>query len=259
MISQGAFTPDIIYCRDIVAKHDYERLALCMSAPKDKRIAMLVLCAFYYEIAKTRDVAGGMAGHLRLTWWQDAIKAGDTTHEVLRAIKNLDMPQDILLNIIEARRADMEDAPPQDLSAHEKAKILPLLKGFAHILGEADADLEHLATAYGLTGHLRALSYNIGHGRKVLPHVMMDRLGVHAAQISHLKPSDDLRALCADIAQTAGAHLAACPEYGAKPFRRLVCMLDLYLGRMRHCGYDAFAYKFFSPVPFLGIRLWLRG
>lgn len=158
MISQEGITPDIEYCRDLVERHDYERYALSMGAPEKLRPALWAVTALYYELAKTPEYAKGLAGHIRLTWWRDSILKGEPAHEVLRAVLRFDLPTDLLVEMVESRRADMEGEALTDIPVRAGGHNIPLFKLYAHILG-AGYDPSALATAYGVIGMAK-----LGHG-----------------------------------------------------------------------------------------------
>lgn len=154
MISQGVITPDIEYCRDLIERHDYERYALSMGAKAHLRPALWAVTALYYELAKTPEYATGLAGHIRLTWWRDSILKGEPAHEVLRAVLRFDLPTDLLVEMVESRRADVEGEAITDIAARAGGHNIPLYKLYAHILG-IEYDVKALATAYGIVGMAR--------------------------------------------------------------------------------------------------------
>lgn len=257
MNSQGVYTPDILYCRDVVRRHDYDRYVLCMGVPTKACPALWTVMAFHYEIAKIREIASGMAGHVRLTWWRDALLKGEQTHEVLRALAHFDLPQDLLLAIIEARRADMDNVQPASLAELAGAQNAPLFKLCAHILG-TDFDPEAYGAAYGLSGMLRALPHNMARGFAVLPPDAMAHIGMDIAQISHVGASAALTDVVREHALLAHTILARNPKPDHAFFRMLGAMTQLYLKRMERCGYNVFDARFSAPVPFLGIRVCIQ-
>ena len=83
---------DLSYSAQMVREHDPDRFLLTMLMPPTYREDLLTLFAFYYEVAKTREVVSEtVLGQIRLKWWQESIeeiyKGGAVReHEIVQAL-----------------------------------------------------------------------------------------------------------------------------------------------------------------------------
>jgi phytoene synthase len=159
-------------CAATVRHHDRDRFVLSLLAPPSARPALWALYAFNYEVARTREtVTDPPLGRIRLQWWREALDealrpdAPQYHHEILRILAPYahayGLPAEEFHALIDAREADMTPGAVSGLPAladYAAATNLPLLRLGVRICGE-DAQAPYLrpvATAYGLTGLLRA-------------------------------------------------------------------------------------------------------
>ena len=92
-----------------------------MSAPIKKRGALFIIFAFNLEVVRAPWVTKEpMISEMRLQWWLDSINEiyeGNTVkkHEVIsplaKLIKDQDLPKDLFINLINARRWDIYKKP----------------------------------------------------------------------------------------------------------------------------------------------------
>jgi phytoene synthase len=207
-------------------RHDRDRYLTTLFAPSDRRAALVALYSFNFEVAKTREVVHeALLGHIRLQWWREAIDevyCGATVrrHEVVEpladAIRRFDLTRYHFDRLIEARAADLDDAPPASLAAFEtyaEETSSRLIFLALEILGTREpAAVEagrHIGIAWALVGLIRALPMHLRMRRQTLPADMMKETGVDEAGLLELKPSPELAALVGRLADTAQAHLAS--------------------------------------------------
>src|SRR5690606_9418572 len=94
----------------LVRRHDYDRFLTALFAPEDKRESLFALYAFYYEIAKIREITSEpVTGYIRLQWWRETLEGiyhgTPRQHEVAlaldRAVKSSGIEQAKLLALID--------------------------------------------------------------------------------------------------------------------------------------------------------------
>ena len=100
---------------------DPDRYRAALTAPEDKRAALLTLYAFNLEVARTPWRASEPhLGQIRLQWWVDAVEeiyAGQPPrrHEIVtplaELIRETAPPKHWLIDLIEARGRDIDPAP----------------------------------------------------------------------------------------------------------------------------------------------------
>jgi NADH dehydrogenase [ubiquinone] 1 alpha subcomplex assembly factor 6 len=109
--------------------HDRDRYQTALFAPAERRDALFALYAFNYEIARIREsVREPMLGLIRLQWWRDALDeiysgTPPRRHEVVtplaHAIAAHNLSKAHFAALLDARAQDMEELPPDSLSALE--------------------------------------------------------------------------------------------------------------------------------------------
>lgn len=255
-------TTDIHYCRDLVERYDRDRYILSLAAEPKERAALWALYAFNHEIAKTREMVRELAaGHIRLTWWRDALAAPVMpVHEVAQplgqVIREYNLPRDLFEKLIDARALDLGNTPPaslDDLISYIDATNTPLLELSAHIVGRADV-LRSLGVAYGLAGIIRALPFMAQQNRCLLPLPMVYDIGLMPEQFHHLKSSPALSRAIQALTNAAWLYLGAFDAPNAF-FKKQKRMTAIYLRRIEKAGYNPFDARVYGPVPFLGLRL----
>ena len=188
------------YCADLVKQFDPDRYLSTLFAPSEKRAGLFALYAFNLEIARIREsVSEPPLGEIRLQFWRDALGAiyGGQTHEhpvadaLAEVVRNSDIPQQALLNLIEARTFDLYDDPMpsvNDLEGYlgETSSILIMLAGRI-LAGDATTAASdaagHAGVAYGLTGLLRSVPVHRARGQCYLP---KDILEAHQTSPAHI-------------------------------------------------------------------------
>uniref|UniRef100_UPI0026276187 squalene/phytoene synthase family protein n=1 Tax=uncultured Roseovarius sp. TaxID=293344 RepID=UPI0026276187 len=177
----AAFDADVTACADLVRRADAPRFQAAMAAPVAARSVLFPLYAFNVEVARAPWVTSEpMIAEMRLQWWVDAleeIRAGGVVrrHEVVTPLAHV-LDADgagLLIDLIEARRWDIERAPFEDeadFMRYIEATSGNLIRAAARALGPADeAVLIDAGFALGLANWFRAIPALEAAGRKPLP------------------------------------------------------------------------------------------
>jgi phytoene synthase len=247
-------------------RHDRDRYQIALFAPVDRRAALMALYAFNYEVARIREyVREPMLGLIRLQWWRDAldeIYAGKPArrHEVATplaaAIQAHHLSKTHFTALLDARARDMEEAPPESLTALEDyaaatSGSLNLLA--LEVLGVGAARAADAARAagigYALTGLLVAAPFHARVRRLYLPPELTNRHNVDLERsIFALKPSPALAAVVRDIAGHARHHLdLARRESAALPRTAMPVLLHAVLAERRLKRLEAAGHNVFDP------------
>lgn len=243
--------------------HDRDRFLTTLFAPSDRRDALVALYSFNFEIAKTREVVREpLLGRIRLQWWREAVDEiyrGEPVrkHEVVEpladAIRRFDLTRYHFDRLIEARDADLEEAPPQSLAVLERyaentsARLVFLA---LEILGARDAaSIEagrHVGIGWALTGAIRALPVHARARRNTLPADLAAGAGLDERDFFELRSSAALTQIVERIAGSARGHLAAARALrskvprGAVPALLSAVLAWPHLRRLAKAGYDPF-------------------
>ncbi len=253
---------DLSYAAEQVRLYDHDRFLTAIFAQRESREHLFALYAFNIEISKTREVVTEpLLGRMRLQWWRDALEslyAGKSiAHEVARPLRDAieagQLDQAHFQRLIDAREADLDDAPPPDLIAYAEGTAAPLLELAIQIAldGEkhpriADA-ARAVGTAWALTGLIRAIPFHASRHRLYLPPDRLERAGVSLGRLFDLKPDAGLKTVVKKISEQAGRHLKAgreavlsLPKRGRSPLL-LAELAALYLRDLEKVGWDPFS------------------
>lgn len=265
------------YCLEQVRRLDHERFLTALFAPAERRAALFALYAFNIELARIRAlVSEPMLGEIRLQWWRETIEAlyGGTTpaHDLgpaLRAaIDRHGLPQDALLDLIDARGLDLAETPPADWAAFEDYADRTsgaIMRLAVHVLaGPLDAPgrdpIRSAGLAYGLTGLLRSLPLDAAQGRYLLPLELLDKHGLDPHDLFGGRMKPGLTGLLAEGALRARRHLAAARAghaavpRSAYPALLPVSLIARPLALLTRPGFDPFRHSLDVP----GYRQQLR-
>ncbi len=271
-------TPALSYSGQEVRKYDNDRFLTSLFAPADRREALFALYAFNLEIAKTREVVSEpLLGQMRLQFWRDGIAAvyegGPVPrHAIMEplaaAVAAHGLTRVHFDRLIDAREADLEDAPPADLDAllgYAEATAVPLARLALETLGVRDEEAgqagRHVAIAHALAGILRAVPFHARQHRQLLP---ADRMAAHGARpgdLFELRSTPELRPVVGEVAVVAREHLAqaralrrAVPR-AARPALLPAVLAEVHLGVIARAGNDPFAPRVLMPNPFRQAKL----
>ncbi len=163
------------HCAEFLRTADRDSFIASLFAPVEHRGPFQALFAFGAELARVREVAHtALPGEIRMQWWTEVINrerdgeanANPLAAALLATIDRYDLPRDVLLELIEARRFDLYDDPMPtlaDLAAYLRRTSSSLIALSAFILGGARDEGVALpaGSALGLTQILRAFPVQV--------------------------------------------------------------------------------------------------
>lgn len=261
------------YSAEQVRRLDHDRFLTALFAPADRREALFALYAFNTEVARVREaVSEPTLGRIRLQWWREAldeiaaggaVRAHPVAEALAETIRARALPRAPFDRLIDAREADLDDAPPASLAALEAyaADTGATLSELAcHVLGANDpetvAAARSVGTAWALTGLLRALPFHARRRRSVIPAETAAAAGAQSRDLFALRATPELADACRAIADLARARLADArgarprPPKAALPALLPAVLADRYLARMARRGHDVIS----RPVEVAGPR-----
>ncbi len=268
-------SPDSLsYCARQVRRYDHDRYLTTLFAGGEVRDDLLALYAFNLEIAKTREIVHEpMMGRIRLQWWRDCIAeiyaGGERPHQVLQplaaAIRRHALPRAHFDRLLDAREADMGDAPPFDLGA-----LVDYADGTSAALGllalaaaggrtEAANAVRPIWVAWGLIGLLRAIPFHAASCRTYLPQTLMTAQGMTAHDLFDRRKPAAVAAIAREVAAEARRQLREGQPMARELPRRLLPVImpatlaAMHLRRLEAAGYDVFATRVQEVPP---ARLW---
>jgi len=247
-------------CALAVKHQDRDRWFCSLFAPEDRREDLYALYAFNAELARVADkVSEPLLGEIRLQWWREAIEGlygGQVRqHDVVlgldRAIARHELDRGLFGRLIDARAADLEAAPPQDLAAldaYARETSVPLMQLALGVLGvrdgTADAAAETGATGYALVGLLRATSHLLAAGRILLPAATMVEARLGERDLRAGRGGVALADTARPVAELARRHIGdARALAGNVPRRAIAALLPVALAasdleRLARLDYD---------------------
>jgi phytoene/squalene synthetase len=172
---------DLYACAQMVEQGDADRFASAMAAPVAARAVLFPIYAFNLEISKIPFMtAEPMLAQMRYQWWLDALGALqiDGTarrHQVLIPLAQVLKGQgiDLVLQIVQARQADLERAPFTNRDAlvhyldHTSGSLMQL--AYQSLGGSQPQLARDLGRALGAARYLQALPQLQAQGRTPLP------------------------------------------------------------------------------------------
>jgi phytoene synthase len=202
-------TPDE-YCQDKAAKSGSSFYYSFMFLPTDKRLAITALYAFCREVDDVVDECSDTnVARTTLTWWRGQVAeiyTGKPQHPVAIAlvpvVKQFDMAQEHLLEIIDGMEMDLEQLQYPDFKAlqlycYRVASVVGLLA--AGIFGYTDRKTlkyaHDLGIALQLTNIIRDVGEDARRGRIYLPQDELAQFGVHTRDILIAKESPEFQNL----------------------------------------------------------------
>jgi NADH dehydrogenase [ubiquinone] 1 alpha subcomplex assembly factor 6 len=246
--------------------HDRDRYQTALFAPAERRDALFALYAFNYEIARIREsVREPMLGLIRLQWWRDALDeiysgTPPRRHEVVtplaHAIAAHNLSKAHFAALLDARAQDMEELPPDSLSALENyaaatsGSLILLALEVLGVRATKAADAGRAAgIAYALAGLLVVAPFHAQQRRVYLPAALTAQHGVDLERsLFALKSPPGLAAVAREIASCARRHLeAARRQRGAVPRAAMPALLHAVLAERRLRRLEAVDHNLFDP------------
>ena len=241
-------------------RNDPDRFLAALTAPADRREHLFAVLAFEHEIARTREVVSDpMLGEIRLQWWADAIAAiaegrapptGETLPALRAAVADGGVPAAALAAMVEGRRLDLEEEPPETLDgleAYARATGGAVGRALAGALAQGrDAEAAvAVGTGWALVGILRALPFRARHNEVFLPGAEMARAGLTPHAVAAGRGGAALAGIVRAVAARAEARFATAralrPPPALRPALLPARLARVHLGRLARAWHDPFA------------------
>lgn len=224
-MSRAATPSDTVtFCADLVRSHDFPRYAATLFAPAAERRALLALYAFNVEIVRVRDqVSQPLPGEIRFQWWTDlfsglvhgSAEGNPVAAELLRAIRDFDLPVEPLSLLIDEHQFDLYNDPMPTMTALEgylAATCSALFVLAARIMGEASDASEHLARHAGLAQGIAQVIANLprdsAHRQLFLPQQFLTSHGCGIEDVFAGKQTPNVNAVLDQLIGEGRQHLA---------------------------------------------------
>ena len=250
------------YVAKQVKSYDYDRFLITLFSPASAREHLFALYAFNHEVAKIREaVSESMLGEIRLQWWREAIEGiyadQPRNHEVIlplhRAVRECGLDQQLFMDIINARTADIYDENPKTLNDFENylgGTSGNLMKLAAQIIGENDQHVLSLAydmgMVWGLIGTIRSIRYHISLNKVSFSQDVLDEYKVQKKDIFAMDENENIKSMVKGLCTSAEQYLAQITNEKkclSKEVRSLFlhCALSKsYLNALKKVDYDPF-------------------
>jgi presqualene diphosphate synthase len=223
--------------------------------PAPRRAAMYAIYAFCREVDDIADEPAPLETKLAgLARWRDeidALYAGGPRHVVARAllrpVREYDLQRKDFLAVIDGMEMDAREdirAPSLavlDLYCARVASAVGLLsvRAFGSYVPAADRVADELGRALQLTNILRDVAEDAARGRLYLPHELLDRHGIAAAEPAAALAHPALPLVCRDLAEIARRHyeaaaaaMARCPRRAMRPAAVMAAVYRAILDRL---------------------------
>ena len=235
------------YCQVKAAKSGSSFYYSFLFLPPERRRAITALYAFCREVDDVVDeCTDADVARTKLAWWRKEIAgtfAGSAQHPVAQAlipvVRAFNLPQNQFHDIIDGMEMDLRYNRYPDFATlqsycHRVAGVVGLMA--AEIFGYHDPGTleyaEHLGTAFQLTNIIRDIGEDARRGRVYLPLDELERFGLSATDIVHLKESEKLRQLIEYQIERAEQYyaqaFASLPSEDRKPQRPGLVMAAIY-------------------------------
>ena len=212
------------FCADLVRSHDFPRYVATLFAPAAERRALLALYAFNVEIVRVRDqVSQPLPGEIRFQWWTDlfsglvhgSAEGNPVAAELLRAIRDFDLPVEPLSLLVEEHQFDLYNDPMPTMAALEgylAATSSALFELAARIMAPPSEAVEHIARHAGLAQGIVQIITNLprdaAHRQLFLPQQLLASHDCDMEDVFAGKETPNLRAVLEQLAGEARQHLS---------------------------------------------------
>jgi len=259
-------------------KQDPDRFLCAMMASSEKREGLFALINFYHDIAKIKDtVSESMLGYIRFQWWRDALDAlaagEDRAYDTLSGLAILrndgHLPLKLLSSMIDAREKQLEDKQFQTVlewRSHVNDTAGHLTEAMAFWLAPdlqnqdiASESLRRTAYAYGMTGLLRTIPYQVQNRDIQLPLALMSDFDLSPEAFYREGDENKKNALYKAVADMAWTDLKAArksyashrPEIAKSVLPALLQgrLAQGYLKKLKRVDYDPFKLLIPAKAP----------
>ena len=258
MAEDPALPAAYTHCFALVRDNDRDRWLASLFWPETARRHAHALLAFDIEIARVREsVSQPMLGEIRYQWWRDVIEndapAGNPIAEALvDTIRRYNIGKDRLMALLEARSFDLYDDPMPSEAALEnylRDTSATLFESIARVLAPGRLPppcVDAAGRAYGLTGLLRKLPWQIMKGQLFIPLDLLERLKLPPETVLAHRNSPGLGLVLQTLRARVRVHLREMREgLGGAGQGAAACLpaflCEPYLKRMERPGLDPFA------------------
>jgi len=211
------------FCADLVRTHDFIRYASTLFLPAAQRRALLSVYAFNVEISRVREqVSQPLPGEMRLQWWTDmlegaghgGVEGNPVAAELLRAIRDFNLPVEPLSRLIEEHQFDLYNDPMPSMAALEgyiTDTSAALFSLGARIAAPPSAATDHLARhaglAQGIVQVIANLPRDAAHRQLFLPQQVLESHGCSMEDVFAGKATPNLHAVLEQLAGEARQHV----------------------------------------------------
>lgn len=212
------------FCADLVRSHDFPRYAATLFVSAAERRALLALYAFNVEIVRVRDqVSQPLPGEIRLQWWADMLsghvhgsaEGNPVAAELLRAIRDFDLPVEPLSQLAEEHQFDLYNDPMPTMAALEgylAATSSALFDLAAQVLGPRLEAVGHLARhaglAQGITQVIANLPRDAARRQLFVPQQVLEKHNCRIEDVFAGKETPSLHAALEQLASEARRHVS---------------------------------------------------
>jgi phytoene synthase len=246
-----------------VRGHDFPRYAATLFVPDAERRALLALYAYNVEIVRVRDqVSQPLPGEIRLQWRTDMLsghvhgsaEGNPVAAELLRAIRDFDLPVEPLSLLAEEHQFDLYNDPMPTMTALESylaATSSAVFDLAARVMGARSAAVAHLThhagLAQGLVQIIANLPRDAARRQLFVPQQLLEKHGCRMEDVFAGKQTPSLRAVLEQLAGEARQHVATAlsllPEVSAsvRPAFLPLSQARADLKRLSYPGRDPFA------------------
>ncbi len=215
----------LLHCADDLRQQDPDRHLITTLVPPESRRGVVALFAFNLELSRIRDsVNEPMLGEMRLQFWRDTlhdlvagtVRAHPVAQALAAALPGEALPLIPMLDLIDARVRDLDDASPADMDelvdyAQRTAGALNVLA--LRVMEVESREVAVAARAAGagaaMIGLMRSLPAHASQRRLHVPEEAVRRLGIdrEATFAGHFTP--ELGKAISEIVEAAEAQLNA--------------------------------------------------
>ncbi|SCA54948.1 putative phytoene synthase (Terpenoid synthase) [Candidatus Terasakiella magnetica] len=250
-------TEALSLCAQEVRKNDHDQFLCGLFSPADKQEAFFAMQVFHMETARIRDVVNeAHMGLIRLQWWRDLVgdiyadKAPNVEHgmhkEIIQALKDKGVEQDLFERYFNARTFDMEDQAHDDLPA--LLRYLEATGGVAAQIKEGAIGLEIsdaaklIGAASSLCQMIKTMAFQARSGRCKIPRSLAQSHNLDLKSFFELKCDEGLKACTRELVGEIKKMIATARETKSSTNAVLLntVAIEDYLARLEKVDFDPF-------------------